>query len=174
MKTLTNSLFILQIVALGLFSNCYIDLSDIDFGGGLGSSSYYGSGFFEIDSTNTIFSSLQIIDHRPDSISVIGNITYDSILVVDQYTFEYRKEGEDDSLAIPIDILAYGDTLDFRDLDNNTMQFYYNLDLDTTYNYLVCHKMSIDCNKNPQLSLSDACYYEWIEFQECADIYLNN
>ena len=158
--------------ALGLISSCGIDLDSIDFSSALGSGYKDYSAFFEIDSSKTIFSSLQFIDHRPDSMTMIGNIYYDSVLVIDQYSFEFGKIGDGDSLSITIDIIVDSDTIDFRNLGNKNLKYYYNLDLDTAYNYQICHKLLVDCNKNPQFS--EQCYQGWYELQEYTEIYFNN
>lgn len=112
-----------------------------------------------------IESEFSIIDTNPDSILAIGNIKYDSVLILEQYGFNYRVEGDDDSLAIQVDFLKEGDTIDFRLLKDSTFTYIAKLELDNTEKYTVCSFISLKCESNPRFK--DQCFDGWYNLHNC-------
>ena len=124
---------------------------------------------FTYDSTTSFFlNQLSIIDTNPDSIYALVSLKYDSVVIVEQYGFNYRFEGDDDSLALNVHFLKERDTIDFRLLNDNTFIYSSVLDLDTSAHYIICNFFSMKCEHNP--TLEDRCYNDWYTPGSCTVI----
>jgi len=110
---------------------------------------------------------LSINDTIPDSLYAISALKYDSILIIENCSFYYRKSMDDDSLSFTVQVHKERDTIDFRLLEDSTFIYTTLLPLDTGTYYIICSSVSINCDIN---NIDETyCYNDWKDISSCIE-----